>query len=73
MVGRSLLRERSGRRSRAIGACPSCGGLLSASSEDWFEAEHLMMEHLLACGSRETATATEQMDHRSVRQTLRVA
>jgi hypothetical protein len=46
---------------------------LNAPSEDWLDAEHLLMEHLLACPPRQAAVATEQMDHRSVRQTLRVA
>jgi hypothetical protein len=55
VVGRSLLRERSGRRSRAIGSCPRCGDVVVGAGEDWLEAENAMAEHLLACPVRKTA------------------
>jgi hypothetical protein len=74
LVGRSLLRERAGRRSRAIGACPSCGDVLSGPSEGWLDAEHVMAEHLVACiPPAAAATVHESIAPRRAPQTLRLA
>jgi hypothetical protein len=72
VVGRSLLRERAGRRLRAIGACPSCGEVLSVLSEGWFDADHVMTEHLLICAPRRV-TIPDPVEPRRLSQALRLA
>lgn len=67
-MGRSLLRERSGRRSRAIGVCPECGAALRIASDEWLDADQVTIEHLLACPPAPATVAS-----RRVPQTLRVA
>ena len=74
VVGRSLLRERAGRRTHAIGACPSCGDVLSGPSEGWFDAERSMAEHLVACLPANAAAAVRaSIEPRRAPQTLRLA
>jgi hypothetical protein len=74
VVGRSLLRERAGRRAHAIGACPSCGDVLSGPSEGWFDAEQVMAAHLVGCLPGTAAmTVRESIEPRRATQTLRLA
>jgi len=72
VVGRSLLRERSGRRVRALGPCPSCGDVLSGPGECWLDAEHVMTEHLLDCARRREAAPAPEL-RRQPSQVLRLA
>jgi hypothetical protein len=72
LVGRSLLRERAGRRSHAVGVCPGCGAALRVASDEWLDADQATIDHVLACPSvKIPARATGPL--RPAPQTLRVA
>jgi hypothetical protein len=71
MVGRSLLRDRAGRRSCPIGECPSCGANLHGPS-DWLDADRVMTDHLLLCATRRAPTPAPLEPRRAV-PTLRLA
>jgi hypothetical protein len=72
LVGRSLLRERAGRRPRPVGECPSCGEIVQRASDCWIDADLAMTEHWLACAARRLP-APDPLQPRRIAQTLRVA
>jgi hypothetical protein len=55
--GRGLIDGRARRRPTAIGACPSCGEVLTAATEHWFDAESVVAAHLLGCTAAVPVTA----------------